>query len=77
MSALTLVVPITSRDNGFPLHVPITGSTDVVGFAQCEGMRAIDLGARDSHGQAQRVGAVDDATLSRLLGTLRVVIGLD
>ena len=77
MSALTVVVPITSRDNGYPLHIPVFGSTDVRGFAECEGIRAIDISSREANGVVELAGCVDNPTLNKILATLRVVLGLD
>lgn len=77
MSALTLVVPVTSRDNGYPLHVEIEEGNPIYGFAQCEAIRAIDLTTRANSGKASIVGKVDDVTLSGVLGRVRVMCGLD
>ena len=44
MSALTLLAPVTSVDNGYPLHVRIADDNPVYGFVQCEALRAVDLG---------------------------------
>lgn len=77
MCALTLLAPITSTDNGYPLHVPIAEGNPVYGFVQCEALRAMDLGAREREGAVEVVGAVDDATLAKVLGTILVVMGLE
>ena len=73
--SLTLLAPITSVDNGYPLHVRIEKEDPVHGFVQCEAIRAVDLGARE--GSVEVVGAVDDATLSRVLATVLVVLGVE
>ena len=77
MCALTLLAPVTSRDNGFPLHVPIAEGNPIFGFVQCEALRAVDLDARERQGGAEVVGILDDATLSQVLACVRVVAGLD
>lgn len=77
MCALTTLVPITSTDNGYPFHVPIAEGNAIDGFVQCEGIRAIDLETRAAQGRVERVGALDDETLSRVLATVLVVLGLD
>ncbi len=77
MSALTLVAPITSRDNHYPLHVKIADGNPVHGFVQCEALRAIDLDARESKGVAERIGALDDETMTHVMECVRVVTGLD
>lgn len=76
MSALTLVAPVTSRNNGFPLHVPIADGNPVYGYVQCEALRAIDLGTRAAHGMAERIGALDDQTLERVMERVAVATGL-
>ena len=34
MCALSTLAPITSRDNGFPLHIRINDGNDIYGFVQ-------------------------------------------
>lgn len=76
MSALTLVAPVTSRDNHFPLHVPIAEGNAIYGFVQCEALRAIDIDTRERQGRAERVGSLDDTTLERVMERVAVVTGL-
>ena len=76
MSALTLVAPVTSRDNHYPLHVPITTGNPVFGFVQCEALRAMDLDTRERQGRASVVGQLDDETLAQVLACVKVVTGL-
>ncbi|MCL2528758.1 MAG: type II toxin-antitoxin system PemK/MazF family toxin [Coriobacteriia bacterium] len=73
LTNLTLLAPITSTDNRFPLHVPIKLGNAVEGFVQCEALRALDLQSRKG---TKRVGAVDDDTLSAVLEALGVVLGI-
>ncbi len=77
MSALTLLAPITSKDNGYPLHIPIAEGNEVFGFVQCEAMRAMDLNAREREGAVEAVGALDDQTLAKVLATALVVLGIE
>ena len=77
MSALTVLVPVTSTDNGYPLHVRLAEGNPIYGFAQCEARRAMDLGAREAHGAVEVVGAVDDATLASILARVLVVLGVE
>ena len=73
---LTMVIPITSADTGYPLHksvgaVPIEGpGRPIVGFAEVEQLKSLDLGARN----AVRVGTIGpegmDEILSLVLGCL-------
>lgn len=75
--SLTLVAPVTSRDNGFPLHVRIAEGNPIFGFVQCEALRAVDLESRELAGKAQTVGELDEGTLSEVLAVVKVVVGLD
>ena len=77
MSALTVLVPVTSVDNGYPLHVPIAAENEISGYVQCEAPRAMDLGARFAEGSAEVVGALDDDTLARVMACVAVVLGLE
>lgn len=77
MCALTLLAPVTSVDNGYPLHVPIGDDNPIFGFVQCEAIRAVDLETRGRMGGVERVGAVDDATLADVLARVLVVLGLE
>ena len=74
-ASLTYVVPVTSTDNGHPFHVPIASGNPISGFAQCEGLRAIDLGAREAEGAASSAGMLDDATLGDILDIVQVILG--
>lgn len=77
MSSLTLLAPITSRDNGYPLHVPIAEGNDIHGFVQCEAIRSMDLGAREREGAIELIGPLDDLTLSKILACVLVVLGVE
>ena len=77
MSALTVLVPVTSTDNGYPLHVRVAEGNEIFGFAQCEAVRAMDLGVRERQSSVERVGAVDDATLADIVARLLVVLGVE
>lgn len=77
MCSLTVLAPITSRDNGYPLHVPIAEGNDVYGFVQCEALRAMDLDVREREGSAEVVTRLDDVTMSEVLARVAVVLGLD
>ncbi len=77
MCALTLVAPITSRDNGYPLHVPIAEGNEVHGFVQVEGLRSIDLGWHEQQGLLRTAGFLDDNTMARVMGRVAVFTGLD
>lgn len=58
-----IVVPLTTRDRGFPHHVPVVDDGGLVGpsWVMCEGVRAIST---DRFGRL--IGTVDDRTLLRV-----------
>ena len=76
MSSLTVVAPVTSRDNKYPLHVAIGSENPIHGFVQCEAIRAMDLDARENNGTLEHVGILDDETLREVMAHVAVVIGL-
>ena len=45
-TSMTLVCPITTTNNGFPLHLQLPKELDTQGFVAIEQIRAFDLGAR-------------------------------
>lgn len=45
-TGLVLVCPITNTDNGFPLHVPLSGGLQTTGVILCEHIRALDINSR-------------------------------
>lgn len=67
---LSMVVPITSKETGYPLHiavgaVPVVGGgTPIKGFAEAEQLKALDLTARD----AVVVGHIDETGMAKILG---------
>ena len=77
MCSLTTLVPVTSTDNGYPLHVPIATGNPIYGFVQCEALRAMDLGVREQQGAVERVGELDDETLAQVLARILVVLGVE
>lgn len=77
MCALTLLAPVTSADNRYPLHVPIAEGNPIYGFVQCEALRSVDLGARERENAVEVVGSIDDDTLARVLATVLVVMGVE
>lgn len=50
---------------------------EIHGFAQCEAIRAVDLGAREREGSVELAGSLDDATLADILVRVLVVIGVE
>lgn len=43
---LLIVLPISTKDNGFPLHVPLDERCKIKGFVLCEHLKSIDSNAR-------------------------------
>lgn len=67
--SLTMAVPITSTDSGYPLHIPVgtvptegTG-TPLKGFAEIEQLKSLDLQARN----AVLVGRIDEKGMDKIL----------
>ena len=69
--SLTVVLPITSTDSGFPYHVRID-QDGVRGFACVEQMKVLDLEARPH----QVVGRLDGRTLSEVLNLVGSVFDI-
>jgi mRNA interferase MazF len=59
-TSMTLVCPITTIDNGFPLHFRLPDSLDINGFIVVEQIRAFDLSAR----RAKSISILDDQELT-------------
>jgi mRNA interferase MazF len=72
MSSLTVVAPITSVNNGYPLHIEISPDNDVVGFFCVEQLRAIDLSAR----RCEYCGDLDQDTMTSVLEAIGAVFGI-
>ena len=70
-SSLACVVPVTSKDNGYPLHVPVE-SEGVRGWACVEALRSIDVDRRGF----RLLGYADDAAMNRIMGLVRGMFGL-
>lgn len=63
---LALVCPITSGDNGFPLHIPLDERTRTQGMILCEQVKSLDLQAR----RARRFESVPDDILDEVVTLL-------
>lgn len=61
-SSMTILCPITSTDNGYPMHARIT-SDEVSGFACVEQLRALDLGAR----KCRHAGYAEESEMNAIL----------
>ena len=54
-TSMTMVCPITSTDNGFPLHFKLPDNLKIQGFIVSEQVRGLDLNAR----QAKKLDELD------------------
>ena len=71
---LAVVVPITSKDKGFPLHVrldPPEGGLQLTSFAKCEDVRSV---SRER--LSKPLGRVTPAVMRLVNDRLRLVLGL-
>lgn len=66
-TSLTIVCPVTSKDNKFYLHEPLPKGYKVSGTVMIEQLRAIDLAARE----AIKIDHLDTAELEPILVCLR------
>ncbi|MCL2808158.1 MAG: type II toxin-antitoxin system PemK/MazF family toxin [Coriobacteriia bacterium] len=73
LSSLTVVCPITSVDNGHPLHVPIASGNSAFGFICIEQLRAIDLLERNC---TKLDGKLDEDTMAAALEATGAVFGI-
>jgi mRNA interferase MazF len=70
-SSLVMVVPVSTIDNGYPLHVKV-GAGEVSGFACVEGMRTLDVIQRGY----KFLGYLDDATMRTIMTNIRGILDL-
>lgn len=71
---LVIVVPITSRYRGIPLHVeaiPPEGGLEMRSFIKCEGIRSIS-----KERLVKRLGTVSQNTLDEVKDKLRILMDL-
>lgn len=73
LSSLTVVCPITSTNNGHPLHIPIASGNVVAGCVCIEQMRAMDLSKRSC---THRESMLDAKTMSRVLEAVGATFGI-
>ena len=70
-SSLVGVVPIQSKDTGYPLHVPVD-EAGLHGYACVEQVRNIDVARRGY----RLIGCAPDALMRRVMGIIRGMYGL-
>jgi mRNA interferase MazF len=71
---LAVVIPITSRHKGIPLHVPLVppeGGVKQECFIKCEDIRSVSSGRF-----SRRWGRVSSATMRAVEDRLRILMGL-
>jgi mRNA interferase MazF len=62
-TSMTLICPITSTNNGFPLHFCLPEHLDIRGYIVAEQVRAFDLQSR----RVERIESLNDPELSAAL----------
>jgi len=74
LSSLAVVCPITSVDNGYPLHIEIAPGNATEGFICTEQLRAVDL----KHRKAARMegGTLDEETMGSVLTVMGAIFGI-
>lgn len=70
-STVIWVCPITTKVNGYPLHVPLDSNTKIKGEIKCEQIRALDLKAREFEFIEYAPKAILNKVLSILMGTIK------
>ena len=71
---LVVVIPITSKAKGIPLHVEITpaeGGLTTTSFVKCEDVRSISTSRL-----VRRLGKLSDRTTDAVEDRLRILLGL-
>jgi mRNA-degrading endonuclease toxin of MazEF toxin-antitoxin module len=63
ISSLTVIAPITSVDNRYPLHIRLMTDAVVAGFVCVEQLSALDLSVR----KCELLGSVEKGTMSEIL----------
>jgi len=61
-----MICPITRTDNRFSLHVKLNEDTKTQGFAMCEQIKILDIGARNY----RFIEEMPEEILSEILGTM-------
>jgi mRNA interferase MazF len=70
-SSLVSLVPVTTTDNGYPLHIPIK-TPSVAGFACVEQLRNIDVAQRGY----TLLAAATDRDMKAIMGAIRGMLEL-
>jgi len=73
-AGLVIVIPITTKDKGIPLHVgvfPLEGGLNEQSFIKCEDVRSV---AKER--LVRCLGRVEEGTLAEVEDRLRILLGL-
>jgi mRNA interferase MazF len=64
-----IVIPLTTRERGFPHHIPVTddGGLNPASWAMCEAVRAIS-----TQRFGQRISTATDETVRKIIGQLNL-----
>jgi mRNA interferase MazF len=65
-TGMAFACPITSRDRGFPFHVPVEEEAEVSGVIMVEQIKSIDFRARN----VRYIGTASSDTLEKVLALL-------
>lgn len=71
---LVVLIPITSKAKGIPLHVEVTppeGGLTITSFVKCEDLRSISTSRL-----VRRLGKVSSPTIDNVEDRLRILLGL-
>lgn len=74
-SSLTVVCPITSSDNGHPLHIKIKEGNIVAGVVCVEALRAIDLSDK-KRAVKHLQSSIDEKTMGKVLETIGAIFNI-
>ena len=72
MSNVSIVAPITSTDNKYPLHIAIAPQNAVHGYICLEHLASLDLSAR----KCQTLGSLDPLTMTQVLDALGAIFDI-
>jgi mRNA interferase MazF len=73
-AGLAVVLPVTSREKGIPLHVPVDppeGGLSMRSFVKTEDVRSVAVERLN-----RRLGSVSDATMAQVADRLRILLDL-
>ena len=71
-SSLTVVLPITSIDNKYPLHIKITSDVEIDGYVCVEQLRLLNLSCR----RYKTIGALSKDDMAEVLERIGAVFGI-